>query len=120
MILPQLPHCSKTLETHDSFSSAVSPDSRARAWLTGSSSQNTQRRHRDGKSSRLSNVMLARRRDNWHLSYRGGAAIHWRPDALIASWNVGDVLSGMAHRTVRRCFSRGVPKRKLTEPTRRL
>src|SRR5215467_4851845 len=64
MILPQLPHCSRTLETQASFSREASPTSSARAWPTGSSSQKTQRRHRDGRSSRLSRVILARRRDN--------------------------------------------------------
>src|SRR5262249_5942515 len=50
-------------EIHASFSSAASPTSIARAWLTGSSSQKTQRRHLGGRSSRLSSVMLASRRD---------------------------------------------------------
>src|SRR5215469_9142362 len=34
------------------------------AWATGSSSQKTQRLHRAGRSSRLSSVTFARRRDN--------------------------------------------------------
>src|SRR5580693_5335714 len=63
MIFPQLPHSSRTEETHDSFSSAESPLSAALAWFTGSSSQKTQRRHLGGRSSRLSRVILARRRD---------------------------------------------------------
>ena len=37
-----------------------------RAWPTGSSSQKTHRRHRGGRSSRLSSVMLASRRDTCH------------------------------------------------------
>ena len=67
MILPQLPHSSRTEEIQASFSSAGSPTSRARAWLTGSSSQKTHRRQRGGKSSRLSSVMLASRRDTSYL-----------------------------------------------------
>src|SRR5215469_229894 len=63
MIFPQLPHSSSTEEIHASFSSAGSPTSSARAWLTGSSSQKTHLRHLGGKSSRLSSVMLASRRD---------------------------------------------------------
>src|SRR5215475_6623045 len=63
MILPPLPHSSSTDEIHASFSRAGSPSSSARAWPTGSSSQNTHLRQRGGKSSRLSRVMLARRRD---------------------------------------------------------
>src|SRR5580698_8289719 len=63
MILPQLPHSRRTDEIQASFSRVVSPSSIARAWLTGSSSQKTHLRQRGGTSSRLSRVMLARRRD---------------------------------------------------------
>src|SRR3954447_15259869 len=57
-ILPQLPHSSSVAETHDSFSKAVSPASTARSWPTGSSSQNTHRRHLLGRASRVSRGMV--------------------------------------------------------------
>src|SRR6266536_3613683 len=70
MIFPQLPHSSSVDEIHDSFSSSEPPSSSARARLTGSSSQKTHLRHLRGRSSRLSNVTLARRRDT-RIGYLG-------------------------------------------------
>src|SRR6266567_2439502 len=94
-ILPQLPHCSRTVETQDSFSSAGSPTSSALAWLTGSSSQKMQRLHLDGRSSRLSSVILARRRDTGHLCHSN---LHGtdagKRNVLATSLNVPDVQSG--------------------------
>src|SRR5262249_34194708 len=88
---------SRTEEIQASFSSAGSPTSIARAWLTGSSSQKTQRRHLGGRSSRLSSVMLASRRDTCHPCRSKGR------DEVISNdlWPGAD-LSGTraeAHRT---------------------
>src|SRR6266545_1892611 len=93
MIFPQLPHSSRVEEIHASFSSAGSPVSSARSLLTGSSSQYTQRRHRRGRSSRLSSVMLTRRRDTAGTPSRESPlhpASPWRADTPPRRGGLGD------------------------------
>src|ERR1022692_1523477 len=98
MILPQLPHSSRTEETHDSFSTGESPASTALAWFSGSSSQKTQRRHRGGRSSRLSRVMLARRRDTWHSCGRDSGRTDVLPGARPSPWRAWPAPAVTGHR----------------------